>query len=98
PTALRPVLVDGSAQRVVFSLQWAPPLRNALDLEVFKPGTTTVATPTSTKKLPQTSIQTFDAPQTGTWNVRVKRGADQNVDPVPYTPNVLLLEKHLDYQ
>ena len=98
PTAPRPVLVDGSAQRVVFSLQWAPPLRNALDLEVFKPGTTTVATPTSTKKLPQTSIQTFDAPQIGTWNVRVKRGIDQKLDPVPYTLNVFFLEKDLDYQ
>jgi hypothetical protein len=98
PTAPRPVLVDASAQRVVFSLQWAPPLRNALDLEVFKPGTTTVATPTSTKKLSQTSIQTFDAPQTGTWNVRVKRGVDQKLDPVPYTLTVFFLEKHLDYQ
>src|SRR5207248_1744758 len=34
PTAPRGVLVDSSAQRAVFSLQWAPPLRNALDLEV----------------------------------------------------------------
>ena len=31
PSALIPVIVDRSAQRVVFSLQWAPPLQNVLD-------------------------------------------------------------------
>jgi hypothetical protein len=98
PTAPHPVLVDSSAQRVLFSLQWAPPLRNALDLEVFKPGTTIPAVPTSTKKQPQIAIQTFDSPATGVWNVRVKRGLDQRLDPVPYTLNVFFLEKHLDYQ
>jgi hypothetical protein len=101
PTTLQKVLVDGSAQRVVFSLQWAPPLRNALDLEVFRPGSTVVATPTSIKKLPQTSLQTFDLGgrgDVGTWLVRVKRGPDTKLDPVPYTLNVFFLEKHLDYQ
>ena len=98
PTAPRPVLVDGSAQRVVFSLQWAPPLRNALDLEVFKPGSSVVASPTTSKKQPQIALQAFDNPASGVWNVRVKRGLDQKLDPVPYTLNVFFLEKHLDYQ
>jgi len=98
PTVPHPVLVDNSAQRVVFSLQWAPPLRNALDLDVFKPGSSIPAAPTSSKKQPQIAIQTFDNPVPGVWNVRVKRGLDQKLDPVPYSLNVFFLEKHLDYQ
>lgn len=100
PTAPQKVIVDRSAQRVVFSLQWAPPLRNALDLEVFKPGTTTVATPISGRKLPQIALQSFDIGRgdVGTWLLRVKRGPDTKLDPVPYTLNVFFLEKHLDYQ
>lgn len=97
PTAAQGVLVDRSVERVVFSLQWAPPLRNALDLEVFKPGTTTVATPTSSKKQPQIALQSFDNPARGTWNVRVKRGPDTKLDPVPYTLNIFFKERSLDY-
>jgi von Willebrand factor type A domain len=98
PTALRPVLVDSSAERAVFSVQWAPPLRNALDLEVFRPGSTIVATPTAARKLSQIALQRFDKPAPGVWNVRVKRGLDQKPDPVPYTLNVFFRERHLDYQ
>jgi hypothetical protein len=97
PTAPQGVVVDRSVERVVFSLQWAPPLRNALDLEVFKPGTTTVATPTSSKKQPQIALQSFDNPARGTWNVRVKRGPDTKLDPVPYTLNIFFKERSLDY-
>jgi len=100
PGAMRPVVVDHSAQRVVFSLQWAPPLANALDIDVFKPGAATPATPFSTKKLPQASIQTFNlgSGDAGTWNVRVKRAARQEPRAVPYTLNVFFLEKHLDFR
>src|ERR1044071_5709552 len=97
PTAPHGVLVDRSVERVVFSLQWAPPLRNALDLEVFKPGTTTVAAPTPSEKHPQIALQSFDRPAIGTWNVRVKRGPDQKPDPVPYTLSVFFKERRLDY-
>jgi hypothetical protein len=98
PTAPRSVLVDDSAQRVVFSLQWAPPLQNVLDLEVFKPGSSLVATPTASKKQPQIALQSFDHPAIGTWNVRVKRTPDNHIVPIPYSLNVFFLEKHLDYQ
>src|ERR1051325_1378060 len=97
PTAPHGVVVDRSVERVVFSLQWAPPLRNALDLDVFKPGTTTVATPTRSEKQPQIALQSFDFPECGTWNVRVKRGPDTKLDPVPYTLNVFFKERSLDY-
>ena len=100
PGALEPVVVDPSAQRVVFLLQWAPPRREALDLEVFPPGASAPATPTSSRKTPQASIQTFDitSANTGTWNVRVKRDSTAEPGPVPYTLNVLFLEQHLDYR
>src|ERR1043165_5431563 len=97
PSAPQGVVVDRSVERVVFSLQWAPPLRNALDLEVFRPGSTTVATPTSSKKQPQIALQSFDNPALGTWNVRVKRGPDTTSNPVPYTLNVFFKERRLDY-
>ncbi|MEO8033894.1 MAG: vWA domain-containing protein [Acidobacteriota bacterium] len=103
PGAPQPVLVDRSAQRVVFTLQWAPPLSDALDLEVFRPAAAPgagAAAPSSSEMLPQAAIQTFNlAPGAeGTWTVRVKRGRRANSEPVPYTLNVLFLEKHLDYQ
>jgi hypothetical protein len=100
PSAAVPVTVDRSPQRVVFSVQWAPPARQMLDLEVFPPGFATPATPTSSKKLPQASLQGFDMARgfkTGTWSVRVKRDLKSG-EAVPYTLNVLFLEKHLDYQ
>lgn len=103
PSTVRKVIVDRSARRVVFSLQWTPPLQDALDLEVFQPGmTASPATPTSSRKLRQASIQAFDLPpgSAGIWNVRVKRAkksADAKGD-VPYTLNVFFLERHLDYR
>jgi Mg-chelatase subunit ChlD len=101
PGPLKKVIVDNSARRVVFSLQWMPPLNNALDLEVFPPGALSPATPTSSKHLKQTAIQGFDLPpgKTGTWSVRAKRakGADTKAD-IPYTLNVFFLERHLDYR
>jgi len=100
PTAPLPVIVDRSAQRVVFMLQWAPPAREALELEVFPPGAASPAVPTSSAKTPQATLQTFDLKPdaAGTWTVRVKRGTNGSTEPVPYTLNVLFLERHLDYR
>jgi hypothetical protein len=100
PSATVPFTVDRSPQRVVVSVQWAPPARQMLDLDVFPPGFATPATPTAAKKTPQASIQSFDMARgfkDGAWSVRVKRDL-KSEDPVPYTLNVLFLEKHLDYQ
>jgi hypothetical protein len=99
-TAPLPVIVDRSPQRVVFSVQWPPPGRNSLDLEVFPPGSASPAVPTSFKKTPQASIQSFDLKRggsTGTWNVRVKRGI-KGTETIPYALNVFFVEGHLDYQ
>jgi hypothetical protein len=103
PTAARPVLVDRSARRVVFSLQWTPPQTDMLGLEVFRPGSTIVATPTRTENLPQAALQTFDLGRkddVGTWSVRVRRNprANDRRSAVPYTLNVFFLESHLDYR
>ena len=54
------VTVDRSPQRVVFSVQWAPPARQMLDLEVIPPGFGVPVPPTSSLKTPQASIQAFD--------------------------------------
>ena len=92
--------LDRSAQRVMFSVQGAPPTRLALDLDVFPPGAVAPATPTSSKKTAQATIQTFDIGRefrTGVWTVRVKR-AEKSADPVPYHLSVFASEKHLDYQ
>ena len=104
PGAMMSLPVDPSAQRVVFSLQWAPPLENVLDLEVFPPGASTPAAPTSSASPKQAAIRTFDVTpsQIGDWSVRVKRapsftGAPNNLD-IPYTLNVFFLEGHLDYR
>ena len=94
------MIVDRSAQRLVFTVQWAPPTRLALDLDVFPPGAATPATPTSSKKTAQASIQTFDIGRSfgpGVWTVRVKR-AEKSAAPIDYALNVIFLEKHLDYQ
>lgn len=103
PAAPHNVLVDRSARRVVFSLQWTPPLRDALALEVFRPGSTAVATPSRTEQLPQAALQTFDLGRkadVGTWSVRVRRNPRSNARAkvIPYTLNVFFLEKHLDYR
>ncbi|MEA2165638.1 MAG: hypothetical protein QOK37_3765 [Thermoanaerobaculia bacterium] len=101
PGPTHKVIVDNSARRVVFSLQWTPPLNNALDLEAFPPGASSPVAPTSSKHLRQTTIQTFDLPpgKAGSWSVRAKRakGSDTKGD-VPYTLNVFFLERHLDYR
>jgi hypothetical protein len=100
PTATVPVAVDRSPQRVVFTVQWAPPARQMLDLEVFPPGASLPAIPTTAKKTAQASIQAFDMAagfQSGAWSVRVKRDL-KSTDPVPYLLTVMFLEKHLDYQ
>jgi hypothetical protein len=96
PSALQSVSVDRSAQRVVFSLQWAPPLIDALDLEVFPPS---AATPASAEKIPQASIQSFNVTpaDVGTWKVRVKRNKSSKAA-VEYSLNVFFLERDLDYQ
>jgi hypothetical protein len=101
PSAAVPFNVDRSPQRVLVSVQWAPPARQMLDLDVYPPGFSTPAVPTSWKKLSQASMQSFDMNtgkfKTGPWNVRVKRDLKSG-DAVPYTLNVMFLEKHLDYQ
>lgn len=103
PTVARPVVVDRSARRVVFSLQWTPPLRDALVLEVIRPDGVAAAVPTRRANLPQASIQTFDLGRKsdiGTWKVRVGRNPRSNEKKaaVPYTLNVFFLEKDLDYR
>src|SRR5262245_28155657 len=100
PTAWVPVTVDRSPQRAVFTVQWAPPTRQMLDLDVIPAGFSTPVPPTSAKKLAQASIVAYDMSKgfkPGTWYVRVKRDL-QSTDPVPYTLNTMFLEGHLDYQ
>jgi hypothetical protein len=98
PSAPQPVIVDRSAQRVVFAVQWAPPARQALDLEVFRPNGT-AATPDSSETTQQSSIRTFNLTpgDAGKWTVRVKRRT-KSTAPIPYSVNALFLEKHLDYR
>jgi von Willebrand factor type A domain len=103
PGALLPVVVDRSARRVVYSLQWAPPMRNALELEVYRPGSAPSAAPTvptHADSLPQAAIQSFliGPADVGTWNVRVKRNRSEPNTAVPYTLNVFFLERDLDYR
>jgi len=100
PTPHRPVIVDRSAKRVVFELQWAPPRVNALDLEVFAPGSSTPATPSSTRHTPQGAFQTFNLKPSsvGTWRVRVKRARSGVRENIPYTLHAFFAEEHLDYR
>jgi hypothetical protein len=99
PSAPQPLIVDRSAQRMVVTVQWAPPVRGALDLAVFRPDGSAAA-PDSAEKTPQASIQTFNIKpgDVGTWTVRVKRGINKDIKSVPYTLNTLFLERHLDYR
>jgi hypothetical protein len=97
------VEVDKSARRVVFSVQWDPPARNALVFDVFRPNQSTPATPTRTERVRQAMLQTFDLGgknDIGSWTVRVKRNPKQRDQwsDVPYTLNVFFLEKDLDYR
>ncbi|HEV7764152.1 MAG TPA: vWA domain-containing protein [Thermoanaerobaculia bacterium] len=98
PSAPQNVIVDKSARRAVFSVQWAPPTRDALDLDVFRPDGS-LAVPSSAEKLPQASLQSFNTirkDDLGTWSVRVKRNAGSGT--VPYTLSVFFLERDLDYR
>lgn len=100
PSAPQSVIVDASAQRAVFSVQWSPPLRDALALEVFRPDGT-LAVPSSAEKAPQAALQSFDMKRRdlGTWTARVKRNARLDPNrPVPYNLNVFFLERDLDYR
>ena len=102
PSAPEPVIVDASAQRVMFMLQWASaaaflPRR----WKCSRPARAFAATPTSSQPTLQASIQSFDVTpgNVGTWSVRVKRDSlAEPQEPVPYTLNVLFLEQHLDYR
>ena len=98
PGAMQPVIVDRSAQRLVFTVQWAPPAREVLDIEVFRPNGT-AAIPDSKEKTPQSSIKMFNvkASDVGTWTVRVVRGINKGTDPVPYVLRAMIRERHLDY-
>jgi hypothetical protein len=102
PSASIPVVVDKSVQRAVFSVQWAPPTKNALELEVFRPGSAVASTPTSQTTTPQSALQTFDMGarrgDVGTWKVRVKRTPDTKSTTLPYTLTAFYLEQFLDYQ
>jgi von Willebrand factor type A domain len=97
PAATRPVIVDKSAKRVVFALQWTPPFTKAFDLEVMRPGATVATTPTHTRTLPQAVFQTFDKPDVGTWTTRIRRNAQVRPE-IPYTLNVFFQERHLDFR
>jgi len=102
PGPLQNVQVDRSPRRVVYSLQWAPPANQVLDLDVYRPGASAPSSPSATKKLPQTTIKSFDLTgreaNLGTWGVRVKRAPKSDTTQVPYTLNVFFVEGHLDYQ
>jgi hypothetical protein len=99
PSAPQPLTVDRSVQRMVVTVQWAPPLREALDLAVFRPDGSAAA-PHSAEKTMQSSIQTFNIKpdDIGPWTVRVKRGRNKSAESVPYTLNTIFLERHLDYR
>jgi hypothetical protein len=95
------VLVDKSARRVVFSLQWTPPLVKAFELEVVRPNGLTVALPTHAQTQTQATLQTFDLekPSEGLWTVRVRRNPKlRDKGATPYTLNVFFLERSLDYR
>jgi hypothetical protein len=97
PSTTYNVVVDRSPQRVVFSLQWAPPLRNVLDLDAFRPGSASPAPVSHSKFLPQATIKGYDNPDQGVWSARVKRAAKADQVSVPYTLNIMFLEQHLDF-
>ncbi|MEO8382748.1 MAG: vWA domain-containing protein [Acidobacteriota bacterium] len=101
PSPSRSLIVDASARRAVFSVQWAPPEVDALDLEVFRPDGT-AAVPTSAEKTRQAALQTFDMTRgdLGKWTVRVKRGRGKVAQnrPLPYNLNAFILERDLDYR
>lgn len=109
PAPTLPLLVDPSAKRAVFLLQWGPEHRFALDMDVYRPGVDPnagglPAVQKSGEKQAQATIKTFDMVTSrdrndvGTWHVRVKRDKSAPSENIPYTLNVLFVEKHLDYR
>jgi hypothetical protein len=68
-----------------------------LDLDAFRPGAITATPPSKAKFLPQATIKGYDSPANGVWTARVKRAAKSDQVTVPYTLNILFLEKHLDF-
>lgn len=102
PSAPQTALVDGSVKRAVFSVQWAPPRANALELEVIRPDGT-VALPDSASTTAQSSLQSFDMERAdgGAWRVRVKRApsfSNAQGTPVPYSLHVYFVERSLDFR
>lgn len=93
------VIVDRSAQRVVFSLQWAPPDEDMLALEIFRPGSDVPAVPSSKTLTKQAVLHSFDTRDGdfGEWRMRVKRSGSATKE-VPYTLNTFFSERHLDYR
>ncbi|HEX6085764.1 MAG TPA: vWA domain-containing protein [Thermoanaerobaculia bacterium] len=102
PGPFKQVPVDKSVQRAVFSVQWAPPRVNALELDVVGPGGQ-VMQPDSMTRTPQSFLLSFDMEpkHVGTWRVRARRpqhlsSAPAPVD-VPYTVHTYFVERHLDF-
>jgi hypothetical protein len=93
------VIVDRSAQRVVFSLQWAPPDEDMLALEIFRPGSNVPAVPSSSTLTKQAVLHSFDTSDgdVGEWRMRVTRRGSATME-VPYTLNTFFSERHLDYR
>lgn len=103
PSAPIPVLVDRSARRVLFSLQWEPPFVNALDLQITPPPPVTGAPLSASDDLPQAALRAYDISPSllGTWNVRVVRRPNADVAAgtnIPYTLNVFIVEGALTYR
>ena len=98
PSAAQQLVIDRSVPRVVVSVQWAPPHRNALDLEITGPNGT-VRTPTSSTSTDTAMIFRFDLrpEDAGTWGVRVKRAASTATMNLPYTLTALLVERQLEF-
>ena len=97
------VPIDPSAQRAVINVQWPPSMRDVLDVDFFPPGASTPKAPSQIASTHSAAIQSYDLQPSdaGDWTLRVRRrhansSASANAD-VPYTINVLFLERHLDY-
>jgi hypothetical protein len=100
PGTMHPVIVDQSVKRATFSVQWAPSLVDALELEVHDPKGNLVK-PDSQSKTKQAFLQSFDMDEQdlGTWRVRVRppKDADPNAK-VPYTLQAFFVERDLDFR
>ncbi len=93
------VTIDPSAQRAVFSVQWAPPDVDALSMEVFRPGAIDHAIPDSTSHTEQSVLHSFNIKpgDAGTWRVRVRPSPTTTGTPsIPYTVNTFVSERKLD--